>query len=86
MGTFDQLGSRLLTYQPLPPVWRMQCRCSFKPGRPGEIAACQCGYWWHVSNRGRWHAISTRHAFRVLLPDLMGMLSCFELTGGWPGD
>jgi hypothetical protein len=47
---------------------------------------CKCGYWWRASKSGRWRAISARRAFRVLFPDLMRELSCFELTGGWPED
>jgi hypothetical protein len=86
MGTFDQLGNHLLPYQPLPPVWRMQCTCSFQPGRPGQVAACECGYWWRAGKRGRWHAISVRRAFRVLLPELIDGLGRFELTGDWPAD
>jgi hypothetical protein len=54
--------------------------------RPGEVAACECGYWWRVGRRGRWHAICALRAFRLLLPGLMRELSYFELTGGWPGD
>jgi hypothetical protein len=64
----------------------MQCRCSFRAGRPGEIAACACRYWWRVSKRGRWYAISKRRAFHALLPDLIRDIGCFETAEGWPGD
>jgi hypothetical protein len=84
MSAFDQLRNDLLSVQPVRPVWRMQCTCRFRPGRPGEITACECGYWWRAGQRGRWRPISARRAFRVLVPGLMRELSCFELTGGWP--
>jgi hypothetical protein len=80
MVAFDQ------PVEPLCPVWRLNCWCSFKAGRPGEIAACKCRYWWRVSKRGRWYAVSKRRAFRVLLPDLVRELCCFEMTGAWPRD
>jgi hypothetical protein len=54
--------------------------------RAGEVAACECGYWWRAGKRGRWRAISARRAFRALFPGLMRELSRFELTGGWPED
>jgi hypothetical protein len=84
MSAFDQLRNELRSVQPVPPVWRMQCRCRFRPGSPGEIAVCKCGYWWRAGQRGRWRAICARRAFRVLVPGLMREVSCFELTGGWP--
>jgi hypothetical protein len=84
MGAFDQPVQRLPSYEPFPPAWRMRCRCPFRAGRPGEIAACACGYWWRVSKRGQWYAISKRRAFRALLPDLMRELGRFETTGDWP--
>lgn len=64
----------------------MNCLCSFRVGKVGEIAACECRYWWRVDKRGKWCAISKRRAFRVLLPDLMRELSHFEATGGWAKD
>jgi hypothetical protein len=60
--------------------------CSFRAGRPGEIAACDCRSWWRVSKRGRWYAISKRRAFRALLPGLIQQLRHFEATGRWPKD
>jgi hypothetical protein len=85
MSAFDQLRNDLLSsVQPVRPVWRMQCRCRFRPGRPGEITACECGYWRRAGQRGRRRPISAPRAFRVLVPGLMRELSCFELTGGWP--
>jgi hypothetical protein len=62
----------------------MSCNCLFRADRPGQIAACQCGFWWRVGRRGQWHAISKRRAFRTLLPDLRRALGYFEVTGGWP--
>jgi hypothetical protein len=67
-------------------VWRMHCRCRFRVGRPGEIAACRCGFWWRVSKRGRWYAISKRRAFRALTADLIRELGYLEVTGRWPAD
>jgi hypothetical protein len=55
-------------------------------GRPGEIAACGCGFWWRVSKRGRWYAISKRRAFRALMPGLIRELGYLEVTGRWPTD
>ena len=86
MGAFDQLVKCLQSYEPAPPVWRMHCLCSFRAGRAGEIAACQCRSWWRAGKRGRWHAISKHRAFRALLPELMRELGHFEMTGGWPAD
>jgi hypothetical protein len=63
----------------------MFCRCSFRAGRRGEIAACECRSWWRVGRRGRWYAISKRRAFRALLPELMRELGHFEATGNWLG-
>jgi hypothetical protein len=65
-------------------VWRMHCRCRFRAGKPGEIAACGCGFWWRVSKGGRWYAISKRRAFRALMPGLMRELGYLEVTGRWP--
>jgi hypothetical protein len=84
MGAFDQPVRRLPPYEPLPPVWRMHCLCTFRAGRRGEIAACACRSWWRVGRRGRWHAISKRRAFRALLAELRRELGCFETTGRWP--
>ncbi|HEV2375266.1 MAG TPA: hypothetical protein VGS19_24285 [Streptosporangiaceae bacterium] len=64
----------------------MHCRCLFRAGKPGEVAACECRSWWRVSKRGRWHAISKRRAFRRLLPGLRRELSYFEATGTWRGN
>jgi hypothetical protein len=64
----------------------MDCRCSFRVGSRGEIAACGCGFWWRVGRRGRWYAISKRRAFRALVPGLLLELGYFEVTGNWPGD
>jgi hypothetical protein len=85
MDAFDQPAGRVRPHEPIPPVWRMFCRCSFRAGRHGEIAACACRWWWRVGRRGRWYAISKRRAFRALLPGLIGELGYFEATGGWPG-
>jgi hypothetical protein len=84
MDIFDQPAERLYSYQPFPPVWRMMCRCWFRAGGLGEIAACECRFWWRVNRRGRWYAISRRRAFRALRPDLLRGLSYFEATGEWP--
>jgi hypothetical protein len=84
MSAFDQPVKRPQSYEPIPPVWRMHCRCLFRVGRPGEIAACGCRSWWRVSKRGRWYAISKRRAFRALLPDMRLDLGYFEMTGRWP--
>ena len=84
MSTFDQLIKRRPSYEPNFPVWRMHCRCRFRAGRPGEIAACGCRFWWRVSKRGRWYAISKRRAFRALMPDVMRELGYLEVTGRWP--
>ena len=63
----------------------MHCLCSFRVGRAGEIAACECrSWWWRVGKHGHWHAISKRRAFRALRTELMRELSCFEVTGDWP--
>ena len=87
MGTFDQLVKRLQSYEPNPPVWRMRCLCSFRAGKVGEIAPCECrSWWWRVGKHGRWHAISKRRAFRALRTELMRELSYLELTGDWPAD
>jgi hypothetical protein len=86
MGAFDQLARRLPAFDPTPPVWRMRCRCAFKAGRPGQIAACGCRFWWRASRRGQWYAISKRRAFRTLLPELTRALGHFEATGAWPAD
>jgi len=86
MGAFDQLVKGLQSYEPIPPVWRMRCLCSFRAGRVGEIAACECRSWWRAGKRGRWYAISKLRAFRALLPELMRGLSYFEVTGRWPTD
>jgi hypothetical protein len=85
MVAFDRFPDSPPAHQPFPPAWRMRCRCSVRPGAPGEVAACECGYWWRVGRRGRWQAVSARRAFRVLLPGLLRELGRFELTGGWPG-
>jgi hypothetical protein len=45
-----------------------------------------CGFWWRVSKRGRWYAISKRRAFRTLMPGLMGELGYLEVTGRWPAN
>jgi hypothetical protein len=84
MGVFDQPVNRVRSYDPTPPVWRMRCLCSFRAGRAGEIAACQCRYWWRVGRRGRWYAISKRRAFRALASELRRELSSFEAAGIWP--
>lgn len=84
MSSSDQPVTRLPSYEPFPPVWRMHCQCLFRPGRPGEIAACACRFWWRFGKRGRWYAISKRRAYRTLAPDLRKMLRCFEATGAWP--
>lgn len=86
MGAFDQVASRLPSFDPMPPVWRMHCRCLLTPGKPGQIAACACRSWWRASKRGQWHAISKRRALRMLLPELRRQLGYFELTGRWPAD
>ena len=86
MSALDRLVKGLPSYEPIPPVWRMHCRCLLRCGRPGEIAACQCRSWWRVSKRGRWQAISKRRAFRALLPGMRRELDHFEMTGGWPAD
>jgi hypothetical protein len=86
MSASDQPVEHPRACEPLRPAWRMQCQCWFRAGRPGEIAACGCGYWWRVSRRGHWYAISERRAFRALLPGLMRELAGFELAGGWPAD
>jgi len=85
MGVFDQRAGRVRPHEPIPPVWRMFCRCSFRAGRRGEIAACGCRSWWRVGRGGRWYAISKRRALRALLPQLMRELGHFEATGSWPG-
>jgi len=85
MGVFDQPVQPLQPHEPIPPVWRMFCRCSFQVGRRAEIAVCECRSWWRVSKRGRWYPISRRRAFRALLPEVRRELSHFEVTGGWPG-
>ena len=84
MSAFGQPVRRLSSYEPLPPVWRMQCQCSFRVGTPGEITACACSYWWRASKRGRWYAISRRRAFRALMPGLKRELGYLEVTGRWP--
>jgi len=86
MSAFDQLRNPLPSCQPLRPVWRVRCRCWFRPGTPGEATACECGYWWRADKRGRWRAISARRAFQVLFPALTRDLRIFELTGFWPED
>lgn len=86
MSGFNQPVRRLPSCAPSLPVWRMHCRCRFRVGRPGEIAACGCGFWWCVSKRGRWYAISKRRAFRALMPGLMRELGYLEMTGRWPAD
>ena len=85
MGAFDQPVRRRHRHEPIPPVWRMFCRCSFRVGRVGEVAVCGCRSWWRVGRSGRWYAISKRRAFRALLPDLAHEIGHFEVTGGWPG-
>ena len=85
MGVFDRLASSGRPHEPIPPVWRMFCRCSFRVGRLGEIAACECRSWWRVGKGGRWYAISKRRAFRTLVPELTREVGYFEVTGGWPG-
>ena len=62
----------------------MHCMCSFRVGLVGEIAACGCRWWWRVSKRGRWYAVSKRRAFRVLVSELRRELSYYEATGSWP--
>lgn len=84
MSAFDPSVNRFKPHEPTPPVWRMHCLCSFRAGKPGQIAACECRCWWRVSRRGRWYAISRRRAFRALLPELRRDLSHFEEAGGWP--
>jgi hypothetical protein len=84
MSAFKQPVRPLSSYEPIPPVWRMSCRCLFGLGEPGEVVVCQCRFWWRVGRRGRWYAISKRRAFRVLLPDLRRELGFFETTGDWP--
>jgi hypothetical protein len=84
MSAFDQPVKHLPSCEPFPPLWRMQCQCSFRVGRPGEIAACACRFWWRVGKRGRWYAISKRRAFRALVPDLRRGLSYFEAAGACP--
>jgi hypothetical protein len=84
MGAFDHLISRLPVFEPTPPVWRMRCRCPLRGGRPGQIAACRCRFWWRVGKRGSWYAISKRRAFRALVPELRRALGDFEAAGGWP--
>jgi hypothetical protein len=84
MGVFGQPVRRLPSYDPDLPVWRMHCACSFRAGRVGEIAACECRSWWRFGKRGRWHAISKRRARRALLPELRRALTYFEVTGSWP--
>jgi hypothetical protein len=86
MRAFSQVVSRLPSLDPVPPVWRMHCRCQLKAGTPGEIAACACRCWWRASKRGQWQAISKRRVFRVLLPQLRRQLGHFETTGNWPAD
>jgi hypothetical protein len=86
MRAFHQVVSRLPSFDPVPPLWRMGCRCLFKPGRPGEITACACRSWWRASKRGQWYAISRRRVFRVLMPQLRRQLGHFEVTGSWPAD
>jgi hypothetical protein len=61
----------------------MRCRCPLRPGAPGQIAACECRFWWRASKRGQWYAISKRRAFRVLAPELRRALADFEQPGGW---
>jgi hypothetical protein len=84
MSAFDPSVNRVRSHDPTPPMWRMHCLCSFRAGKPGEIAVCECRCWWRVSRRGRWYAISRRRAFRALLPELRRELSYFEEAGGWP--
>ncbi len=57
-----------------------------RAGQPGEIATCGCGFWWRVSKRGRWYAISKRRAFRALMPGLMRELGYLEVSGHWPAN
>ena len=83
MSGFDQPVKRLPSCARSLPVWRMHCRCRFKAGQPEEIVACGCGFWWRVSKRGRWYAISKRRAFRALMPGMMGELGYLEVTGRW---
>jgi hypothetical protein len=83
MSAFDWSVTSPQSHEPFPPVWRMFCRCSFRVGRRGEIAACDCRALWRVSKRGRWYAISRRRAFRALLPHLKRELDYFEATGNW---
>src|ERR1700749_544011 len=42
MSGFDQPVKRLPSCAPSLPVWRIYCRCRFRAGNPGEIAACGC--------------------------------------------
>jgi hypothetical protein len=86
MGAFDQLANHLATLEPTPPVWRMRCRCRSKHGQPGQITACECRFWWRISKRGGWYAISKRRAFRALAPELRRVVAQFEATGAWPAD
>ena len=78
MGAFDQLARRFPAFEPTPPVWRMRCRCPLRAGRPGQIAACECRFWWRAGRRGQWYAISKRRAFRALVPELRRALGDFE--------
>ena len=84
MSTFDQPVKRPRSHDPIPPVWRMRCLCAFRAGSVGEIAACQCRFWWRVGRRGRWYAISKRRALRALVRELRRELGYFEVTGNWP--
>lgn len=86
MRAFHRVVSRLPSFDPVPPVWRMHCRCLLQPGTPREITACECSFWWRASKRGQWHAISQRRVFHVLLPQLRRQLGHFEMTGNWPAD
>ncbi len=81
---FGQSVTTPRPHDPMPPLWRMFCRCSFRAGTRGEIAACACRSWWQVGKRGRWRAISKHRARRALLPSLRRDLAYFELTGKWP--
>jgi len=85
MSAFDQPFRRIPPHEPILPVWRMVCRCSFRAGSRGEIAACACRYWWRVGRLGRWYAISRRRAFRAFRPELIREIGHFETTGSWPG-
>ena len=86
MDAFDQVVNRLPSFDPVPPVWRMHCRCLLKQRRAGEITACRCRFWWRATKRGQWRAISKRRVFWVLLPELRHQLGLFEATGSWPTD